>query len=456
MTTILRITLATLACTAVLPTMAATYTVNKTADTFDGTCDSDCSLREAVQAANLHPGVDLIRLPAGRYALSLGTAGVSDEQDNSVGDLDISGALDIAGAARDTTIIDGGYRDRVLEILPGASFRATGLTITKGQSTNASTRGSGILNAGSAMLRNTRITDNGTHPSTAASGGTGIANLGILTLENCSIDNNAVSGNGGGLFNSGTLYLRRSVVNANTAQGGAGGGLLNDGSAYIEQSLFSGNSASQSFGRGGFAIYNAGSMEVSNTTVSGNFNQIAEDFASDLVGAVHNFGTMSLSFVTITNNIGGGLYNDIGTISLSGTLIAGNLTAQLMREPSEEDDDVSFDPYIEPSYDGFFANCINESIYTSQNTVVSVNGSCTGEQYVDNASIGTLIEPLRLGGGVTATHKPRRGSLLVDAIDPSSGLGACEAVDQRGARRPPNDDGRRGLRCDIGAYELLQ
>ncbi|MBI2339289.1 MAG: tandem-95 repeat protein [Deltaproteobacteria bacterium] len=32
--------------------LAATYTVTKTADTNDGTCDSDCSLREAITAAN--------------------------------------------------------------------------------------------------------------------------------------------------------------------------------------------------------------------------------------------------------------------------------------------------------------------------------------------------------------------------------------------------------------------
>jgi CSLREA domain-containing protein len=40
--------------------MAATYTVTKTADTNDGTCDADCSLREAVVAANASVGADTI------------------------------------------------------------------------------------------------------------------------------------------------------------------------------------------------------------------------------------------------------------------------------------------------------------------------------------------------------------------------------------------------------------
>ncbi len=37
---------------------AATYTVTKTADTNDGTCDADCSLREAMTAANSNAGTD--------------------------------------------------------------------------------------------------------------------------------------------------------------------------------------------------------------------------------------------------------------------------------------------------------------------------------------------------------------------------------------------------------------
>jgi len=39
---------------------AATFTVTKTADTNDGTCDTDCSLREAVAAANTNLGHDTI------------------------------------------------------------------------------------------------------------------------------------------------------------------------------------------------------------------------------------------------------------------------------------------------------------------------------------------------------------------------------------------------------------
>ena len=43
---------------AVVPAaQAATFTVTKTDDTADGSCDSDCSLREAVIAANANAGI---------------------------------------------------------------------------------------------------------------------------------------------------------------------------------------------------------------------------------------------------------------------------------------------------------------------------------------------------------------------------------------------------------------
>jgi len=60
------------------PVRAATFTVTKTADTADGTCDNDCSLREAIIAANVASGADTVSIPAGFYVLTLtGTVGQS-------------------------------------------------------------------------------------------------------------------------------------------------------------------------------------------------------------------------------------------------------------------------------------------------------------------------------------------------------------------------------------------
>jgi CSLREA domain-containing protein len=77
------------------PASAAPFPVTKTADTNDGVCDADCSLREAIIAANLAVGADIITLPVSPYSLTIGGA---NENLAATGDLDITGDLTINGA----------------------------------------------------------------------------------------------------------------------------------------------------------------------------------------------------------------------------------------------------------------------------------------------------------------------------------------------------------------------
>ena len=86
------------------PPAEDTLKVTKQADTNDGKCNSDCSLREAVVAANADPDRDTIRVPAGTYKLT-----------SPEGDLDIETEVTIE-AVRGTAVIDGQNTDRVLEI----------------------------------------------------------------------------------------------------------------------------------------------------------------------------------------------------------------------------------------------------------------------------------------------------------------------------------------------------
>src|ERR1051325_507493 len=58
---------------SVIVQLAATFTVTKTADTNDGVCNADCSLREAAAAANAVAGPNTINVPGnlGTYNLTL-------------------------------------------------------------------------------------------------------------------------------------------------------------------------------------------------------------------------------------------------------------------------------------------------------------------------------------------------------------------------------------------------
>ena len=103
------------------PAAEDTLKVTKKADTNDGTCNSDCSLREAVVAANADPDRDTIRVPAGTYKLT-----------SPEGDLDIETEVSIE-AVRGTAVIDGQNTDRVLEITASGEAFLSGLKIVDGR-----------------------------------------------------------------------------------------------------------------------------------------------------------------------------------------------------------------------------------------------------------------------------------------------------------------------------------
>ena len=177
-----------------------TITVNTTADELNS--DGDCSLREAIQAANTDAAVDAcpagsgddtITLPAGTYTLSIAGTG---EDSNATGDLNILTNLTINGAGADATIIDGGAIDRVLHIPPSStSLEIMGATVQNGSSDSD---GGGIFNFGTLIL-----------------------------IDSTVINNTSILGDGGGINNrsGGTLTMIGSTVINNTAN--LGGGISN-------------------------------------------------------------------------------------------------------------------------------------------------------------------------------------------------------------------------------------
>ncbi len=241
------------------PAWAATFNVTKTADTNDGTCNAaDCSLREAIVAANAAAGADTINVPAGDYVLSIANT-LGEENDSAEGDLDINGDLTIIGAGARTTTIDANGIDRVLHIPSSVTVDISGVTITGGE-----------------------IVGDGGGISTAFSNSD-------LTLTNVAVTGNTASNEGGGegggiYFYAGTLIITKSTISGNTAEGdvgngsgGGGGGIyVDDGDITITNSTISGNTATDGIptttadGRGG-GIYNSGGgVNLLNATVNGN------------------------------------------------------------------------------------------------------------------------------------------------------------------------------------------
>ncbi len=146
--------------------------------------DGDCSLREAIQAANTHQPVDACPpgrgaghdLRAGGRSTRLTLAGAGEDA-NRTGDLDIPGDLELIGAGVKGTVIDGKGLDRVLDVHGGATVQISGVMITGGRTPDGIDSPSGGGDAEPrGRHRQLRRSDPGRR---AASAGTARATAGI-------------------------------------------------------------------------------------------------------------------------------------------------------------------------------------------------------------------------------------------------------------------------------------
>jgi len=430
-------------------TTAADIRVTKTSDSLDGTCNADCSLREAVVLANNLSGKQRIVLPAGVYTLTLPPErGDPDEDEEDVrldednnlnGDLDIKDDLEIVGAGSANTVIDGTQNDRILEVFPEVIFNARQLTLRNGYS---SFYGGAIANAGQTTLRYTRLEHNRYyHPwGGGRQQGGAIANYGALYLYNTQFEHNQASGGdsnagyGGAIHNSAAGYLlaRETLFRDNRAfndddSSGDGGALDNLGYANIARSAFIDNYA----GYGG-AVINKGSgwLKLANSSFSG--NRSAYDSWNGILQNGKQLDESSYPFlllihVSIAGNHNYGLTSYRGTVHIRNSLISGNYQ----------------------SYHQADANCFSHYSATRGLLLGNGVGNCTGERYVENAKTFTqVLFPLADNGGATPTFALRPGSPALDAS-----IDACASHDQRRALRPQDGDGDGIAVCDLGAYE---
>ena len=379
---------------------AATITVNTTTDEINN--DGDCSLREAIRAANLDQavdacpagsGADTIILPAGNYVLNLAGSGEDAAQ---TGDLDITADLTLSGAGSTSTTIDGNGLDRVLQIF-SSTVEISGIEFTGGVS--GANHGGGInLTSGTLTLSSSRVTGNGGN-----TGGVYVASGAQLTLTNSRVEDNSGASAGGIAVSFGAVVL-------------------------ISHSFLSNNTSSFSAG----ALLNSGNLTVVNSTISGNS-------AADDGGGIYSSGTTDLFNVTISNNTadrfdngigeGGGIYVLSGTLTARNTIIGGNFDDSTTGSQHPD----CWGTFTDPSY-----NLIENT--TGCTIAGSPSGNITG--------VSPNLGPLQDNGGDTQTHALLAGSPAIDAGNPAGCAdqnGVDLTIDQRGALR--------NGRCDIGAFE---
>ncbi|MBA4373490.1 MAG: hypothetical protein C0402_11595 [Thermodesulfovibrio sp.] len=416
---------------------AALITVNSTEDSL--AVDGNCTLREAVIAANTNtavdgctagdsePTFDGIIVPAGTFILTLVGR---NEQFAQAGDLDVRENTNISGAGPGLTMIVGLPGDRV--------FHTQGTVVIQ----NMTIQGGDVSDY-----------DNNTETTTEQFGGV-ISAGAQLELQDV-IVTGGTANRGGGVYAHAALSFTRVTITENAARSTVwpafGGGLyiVNDaiGGGYVAKSLIANNTAS--WHGGGIYIQNSeGTTTLHNSTLSGNS---AEGHGGGLrVTYAYGAGTIALVNMTITNNTadsngdgfgdGGGIHVDADEfdVTLDHVLLAGNTDGSVGDALADRSPDCS-GRLLSNSY-----NLIGDG------TNCTIVGDQIGNQIGDwTAPRDPRIGPLADNGGPTLTHALLSDSPAIDA----SPLQCSFSDDQRGVVRPRDGNMDHVLKCDIGAFE---
>ncbi|HEY0076508.1 MAG TPA: Calx-beta domain-containing protein [Abditibacteriaceae bacterium] len=458
---------------------AATFTVSKLADTSDGTCNADCSLRDAIITAKETAGADTIAFMAGvRGAINLkGALPALDDE------------MTIAGPGANFLTVrrDTGGDYRIFLIAEQAKVTIKDVTISNGRSAGPESegQGGGIYNGGGQLvLRGCKVTGNSAglnddHSSYVGDGG-GIYNAGgNVEIYGSLIADNSVFGSGGGIYNAGNLIVVSSIFlrNSTSYEVGfgyeRGGAIYNDApygqKAQLSRCTFTGNVA-----RNGGALHSNGESTSGFSTFSDN-----RAYANGGAISLDNFAQLLLENSTLHQNeanFGGGIFNNLGSFDLRNSTLSANvattqgggictgnygriLNCTITRNTAPQTkgggiflDD--FGAYISVRNSIVSGNSFSDVDYavgTAENTFSSDgynligigNGLDAFHQFGDRIYITEPgLDDLADNGGPTKTHLPQIGSPAIDAGT------FIFSHDQTGQTRPLNGN------SDIGAVEF--
>jgi hypothetical protein len=290
---------------------------------------------------------------------------------------------------------------------------------------------------GGAMLAVLNSTITGNTAGTTDHGGSGAgieSSADVLTIINSTVSNNTAwigndffGGYGGGIDSGreGTIEISNTTISGNQA-GIAGGGLSLSGTATITNSTISGNTAGLfgpvgPTGIGG-GISDFGTLTIINSTISGNNAHGSTFKGGGEGGGIYNGGSADIGNSTLNGNQadvhGGSIYG--GTFDIGNSILNG----------------------------GSPENIYGATVTSHGYNVCSDDGGGFLNGPGDQINTNPLLGPLQNNGGPTFTHALLPGSPAIDAGDPN--FTPPPYYDQRG----PVFWRIRNGRIDVGSFEV--
>jgi hypothetical protein len=406
--------------------LSATVTVHNADSSIDTGYSGTIHLSSSDSAASLPADYTFTAADAGvhTFTLRMGTQGAQ-----SVVAADTGGdpSLSVTSASIDVTTVNtfvqlasSGGSDGNSCLTSAAACATINAAIQKTSAGGSVTIAPGTYTGAVAVDRDITLNGNGSGVVLDGANTSRVVHISIgvtATLSNLTVQHgNAGTGNGGGIYNQGTLQLTRLSVINNTESGGTGGGIDSAGPLTILNSTIAGNSAtSNGFGGGLYAL--ASSVTIVSSTIAN--NTAATGGAIRMSG-----GSLTVSESTIAGN-GSGIAQRSTTPSLTNSILAGN-----------------------GSYDcaGALTDGGHNILGSTTNGCTGLTNNTNGDHVGVSANLGTLTN----NGGPTQTMMPNAGSPAIDAGDNT----ACAAspannIDQRLYPRLSASN----TVCDIGAVE---